>query len=43
MGLKELRERSSKLKGIMRCRKVRMDHSKPEVMTQENKGLVESL
>ena len=27
----------------MRCRKVRIDHSKPEVMTQENKGLVESL
>ena len=32
MGLKEPRERSSKLMGIMRCRKVRMGHNRPEVM-----------
>ena len=32
MGLKEPRERSSKLMGIVKCRKVRMGHSKPEVM-----------
>ena len=32
MGLKEPRQRSSKLIGIMWCRKVRMGHSKPEVM-----------
>ena len=32
MVLKEPRERSSKPMGIIRCRKVRMDHSKPEVM-----------
>ena len=42
MGLKEPRERSSKLMDIMRCRKVRMGHSKPEVMKQESKGLMES-
>ena len=42
MGLKEPRERSSKLIGIMRCRKVRMGHSKTKVMKQESKGLVES-
>ena len=42
MGLKEHRERSSKLMGIMRCKKVRMGHSKPEVIKQKSKGLVES-
>ena len=42
IGLKEPRERSSKPMGIMRCREVRMDHSKPEVMKQESKGLVEN-
>ena len=42
MGLKESRKRSSKPMGIMRCRKVRMGHSKSEVMKQESKGLVEN-
>ena len=42
MGLKEYKERSSKLMGIMRCRKMRMSNSKPEVMMQKSKGLVES-
>ena len=32
MGLKEPRKRSSKPMDIMWCRKVRMGHSKPEVM-----------
>ena len=32
MGLEEPRERSSKLIGIMWCTKVRMGHSKVEVM-----------
>ena len=43
MGLKEPRERSSKPMDIMRYRKVRMSHSKSEVMKQESKGLVKSL
>ena len=42
MGLKEPRERSSKPIDIMRCRKVRTGHSKPDVMKQESKGLVEN-
>ena len=28
--------------GIMRCKKMRMGHSKPEVIKQKSKGLVES-
>ena len=32
MGLEEPRERSSKPLSIMWCRKVRMSHSRPEVM-----------
>ena len=39
MGLKELRERNSKPMG---SRKVRMGHSRLEVMKQVSKGLVES-
>ena len=42
MGLKKPRERSRKLIGIMRCRKVGMGHNKTKVMKQESKGLVES-
>ena len=42
MGLKEHRERNSKLMGIMRCKKVRMGHNKPEAMKEKSKGLVES-
>ena len=40
--IKEPRKRSGKPIRIMRCRKVRMGHSKSEVMKQESKGLVEN-
>ena len=39
---KEPRERNSIRIGIMRCRKVRMGHSKAEVMKWENKELMEN-
>ena len=42
MGLEEPKERSSKLMGIMWCRKVRMGHGRAKVMNYESKGLVES-
>ena len=32
MGLKESRERSSKLMDIMWCKKVRMGHNRPDLM-----------